>query len=236
MKTKKQKKLTYKEMLAVLGEFRKEVLIMRNEMSSIHFLINSLLEMNGDVERLTDFIEGKVEKLSSKEGVICSGAWSHQIFKAIPIFPVKGQMLSLQGPKEALKRIIFGPGTYLVPREDGLIVIGATNEKEAGFDSGLTPAGQQQLHKGIEALLPKANKWPQMERWWGFRPCTPDESPLIGASRLEGLWLATGHHRNGVLLAAITAQMISQSICNERLKSEEEKLLNQFHWKRFQLK
>ena len=70
MKTKKQKKLTYKEMLAVLGEFRKEVLIMRNEMSSIHFLINSLLEMNGDVEKLTDFIEGKVvkEKNKSAEG------------------------------------------------------------------------------------------------------------------------------------------------------------------------
>ena len=178
--------------------------------------------------------EGRVEKLSSKEGVICSGAWSHQIFKAIPIFPVKGQMLSLQGPKEALKRIIFGPGTYLVPREDGLIVIGATNEKEAGFDSGLTPAGQQQLHKGIEALLPKANKWPQMERWWGFRPCTPDESPLIGASTLEGLWLATGHHRNGVLLAAITAEFLAKCICQNELSNEENQLLNQFSCTRFE--
>ena len=67
----------------------------------------------------------------------------------LPVFPVKGQMLSLQGPREALKRVIFGPGTYLVPREDGLIVVGATSEREAGFAEGLTPDGQKQLQTGI---------------------------------------------------------------------------------------
>ena len=121
--------------------------------------------------------EGKVEMRASEEGVLCSGAWSNQIFKTIPIFPVKGEMLSLQAPKEALRRIIFGPGTYLVPRDDGLIIVGATSDKEAYFETGLTPAGQNQLHQGIEALLPEANDWPQMERWWGFRPCTPDKGP-----------------------------------------------------------
>ena len=177
--------------------------------------------------------EGKVEIISSKEAVLCSGAWSNQIFKAIPIFPVKGQMLSLQGPKEALKRIIFGPGTYIVPREDGLIVIGATSEQNAGFQEGLTPSGQQELHKGIGALLPAANHWPQMERWWGFRPCTPDEGPLLGSSLLKGLWLATGHHRNGVLLAAITAELLAKCICQNKLSKEEDELLTQFSWKRF---
>jgi len=177
--------------------------------------------------------EGKVEIISSKEAVLCSGAWSNQIFKAIPIFPVKGQMLSLQGPKEALKRIIFGPGTYIVPREDGLIVIGATSEQNAGFQEGLTPSGQQQLHQGIDALLPAANQWPQMERWWGFRPCTPDEGPLLGSSLLKGLWLATGHHRNGVLLAAITAELLAKCICQNKLSNEEDELLTKFNWKRF---
>ena len=177
--------------------------------------------------------KGKVEMLLGNEAVLCSGAWSNKIFKAIPIFPVKGQMLSLQGPRKALKRIVFGPGTYIVPREDGLIVIGATSEQDAGFQEGLTPSGQQQLHKGIEALIPAANQWPQMERWWGFRPCTPDEGPLLGSSILKGLWLATGHHRNGVLLAAITAELLAKCICQKTLSNDEQSLLTDFNWNRF---
>ncbi len=176
--------------------------------------------------------KGKITILSNKEAVLCSGAWSKQIFKAIPVFPIKGQMLSLQAPKAALTRILYGPGTYLVPREDGLIVIGATSEKNAGFQTGLTPDGQQQLHEGIEDLLPSANQWPQMERWWGFRPCTPDESPFLGASALQGLWLATGHYRNGVLLAAITAELLAKCICSKKLNIEEYELLQKFHWNR----
>ncbi|WP_320666648.1 glycine oxidase ThiO [Prochlorococcus sp. MIT 1307] len=180
--------------------------------------------------------EGKLQLLPAKEAVLCSGAWSKQIFKAIPIVPVKGQMLSLQGPKNALKRILFGPGTYLVPREDGLIVIGATSEKKAGFQEGLTPSGQLQLHQGITALLPAANQWPQMERWWGFRPCSPDEGPLLGSSVLKGLWLATGHHRNGVLLAGITAELLAKSICKIKLSRKENELITQFRWNRFEQK
>ena len=180
--------------------------------------------------------EGKVEMRTSEEGVLCSGAWSNQIFKTIPIFPVKGEMLSLQAPKEALRRIIFGPGTYLVPRDDGLIIVGATSDKEAYFETGLTPAGQNQLHQGIEALLPEANDWPQMERWWGFRPCTPDKGPLLGPSSIKGLWLATGHHRNGVLLAAITAELIGKCIFKNPLNYQEAQILQEFNWNRFQLK
>ncbi len=177
--------------------------------------------------------QGEKQMLASKEAVLCSGAWSKQILKTIPIFPVKGEMLSLQGPKDALQRVLFGRGTYLVPREDGLIVVGATSEIDAGFNEGLTPSGQRKLHAGISALLPKANEWPQMERWWGFRPCTPDEGPLLGPSELQGLWLATGHHRNGVLLAAITAELIAKCICQIPLKNEENELLINFKWNRF---
>ena len=177
--------------------------------------------------------EGQIKRLPANEGVLCSGAWSRQIFQRLPIFPVKGQMLSLQGPKKALKRIIFGPGTYLVPREDGLVVVGATSEKDAGFQSGLTPEGQRQLHLGIQALIPHVNEWPQMERWWGFRPCTPDESPILGASVLKGLWLATGHHRNGVLLAAITAELLAKCICQQAITIEEQETLQEFSLNRF---
>jgi glycine oxidase len=133
---------------------------------------------------------------------------------------VKGQMLSLQAPRQALRRVLFGPGTYLVQRNDGLLVVGATSEANAGFSGGLTPDGQKQLQQGISALLPQASGWPTMERWWGFRPCTPDEGPLLGASGIPGLWLATGHHRNGVLLAPITAQLLAAALadgCNDPL-------------------
>ncbi|MFZ9319331.1 MAG: FAD-dependent oxidoreductase [Vulcanococcus sp.] len=177
--------------------------------------------------------EGDLETLKAEQAVLCCGAWSGQLLPELPIYPVKGQMLSLQGPREALPRVIFGPGTYLVPREDGLLVVGATSEREAGFTDGLTPFGQRQLQAGIAALLPEAKHWPPMERWWGFRPCTPDEGPLLGASAIEGLWLAAGHHRNGVLLAAITAQLLRGCLLAEPLSADEQSLLSAFSYERF---
>jgi glycine oxidase len=178
--------------------------------------------------------EGDAQRLPAHRAVLACGAWSAQLLPQLPVFPVKGQMLSLQGPRQALGRVIFGPGTYLVPREDGLLVVGATSEAEAGFSEGLTPAGQRQLQDGIADLLPEASAWPPMERWWGFRPCTPDEGPLLGSSPIAGLWLATGHHRNGVLLAAITAKLVAAQLLGEGLEPAEAQLLAAFRWDRFQ--
>lgn len=183
--------------------------------------------------------EGNTLCVPCRQAVLAGGAWSGQLLPELPIFPVKGQMLSLQAPKGALERVVFGPGTYLVPREDGLLVVGATSEPEAGFEEGLTPNGQRSLQEGIGSLLPAASQWPPMERWWGFRPCTPDQGPLLGTSAVPGLWLATGHHRNGVLLAAITAELLCQQMHPETRKNPESNeaalgLLNQFHWSRFQ--
>ena len=177
--------------------------------------------------------EGEQQQLYCRQAVLCSGAWSQQLVPQLPVFPVKGQMLSLQGPRDALKRVIFGPGTYLVPREDGLIVVGATSERDAAFAEGLTPDGQKQLQQGIAALLPIATGWPPMERWWGFRPCTPDEGPLLGPGPIPGLWLACGHHRNGVLLAAITAELTASSLQDAPLPANNVALLKNFHWSRF---
>jgi glycine oxidase len=177
--------------------------------------------------------DGRTRELPCGQAVLSGGAWSSQLLPQLPIAPVKGQMLSLQGPRDALARVIFGPGTYLVPRNDGLVVVGATSEPEAGFSPGLTPAGQRQLEEGLTALLPAAGSWPSMERWWGFRPCTPDEAPLLGPGPLAGLWLAAGHHRNGVLLAAITAALVGESLLGRTLPAEDQRLLEAFRWDRF---
>jgi glycine oxidase len=186
--------------------------------------------------------EAELQTVKASRAVLCCGAWSSALLPSLPVFPVKGQMLSLQGPRQALHRVIFGPGTYLVPREDGLLVVGGTSEREAGFSEGLTPFGQRQLQDGIAALLPEARQWPPMERWWGFRPCTPDEGPLLGRSPIDGLWLATGHHRNGVLLAAITAGLLADAVAPDRVddRTAEElsdttaaRWLKAFRWDRF---
>ncbi|MBE9154358.1 FAD-dependent oxidoreductase [Cyanobium sp. LEGE 06113] len=176
---------------------------------------------------------GRQELLRCNQAVLACGAWSGRLLPQLPIAPVKGQMLSLQGPRQALQRVIFGPGTYLVPRQDGLLVVGATSEPRAGFAGGLTPDGQRQLEAGIAALLPEASHWPPMERWWGFRPCTPDQAPILGASPIPGLWLATGHHRNGVLLAAITAELVGEPLLGRSLDADAAELLSQFRWDRF---
>ncbi|MFM7634820.1 MAG: FAD-dependent oxidoreductase [Cyanobacteriota bacterium] len=182
--------------------------------------------------RLQD-AEGATRRLPAQRAVLCCGAWSARLLPQLPIAPVKGQMLSLQGPIGALQRVIFGPGTYLVPREDGLLVVGATSEPQAGFEEGLTPAGQRQLQEGLAELLPEAARWPPMERWWGFRPHTPDEGPLLGAGPVAGLWLAAGHHRNGVLLAAITAELLGAALGPVGATAEQRQLLQQFRWDRF---
>ena len=178
--------------------------------------------------------EGGLISLPCRQAVLCSGAWSSRLLPELPVFPVKGQMLSLQTPRGALRRVIFGPGIYMVPRDDGLVVVGATSEPEAGFSEGLTPQGQTRLKEGIAALLPEAIHWPPMERWWGFRPCTPDEGPLLGESSIQGLWLACGHHRNGVLLAAISADLVTESLLNNLSSGDEQKLLQAFSWRRFE--
>ena len=128
--------------------------------------------------------------------------------------------------------MLFGPGTYLVPREDGLLVVGATSEPDAGFSEGLTPEGQKQLEAGIAALLPEASQWPPMERWRGFRPCTPDEGPLLGQAQ----WLGCGWP------AATTATgsywQPSQLSCwressGKNPSSSDSELLGAFAWNRF---
>ena len=146
-------------------------------------------------------------KLQSDRYVLATGAWTRSLLP-LPIKPIKGQMLSVFDGDRKLQRVIYAPSCYIVPRQDGTIVIGATVE-DNGFSQGNTAAGIAQLLNRAIAVYPAIADMQITETWWGFRPHAPNEVPLLGASDYENLILATGHYRNGILFAPITAKLIT---------------------------
>ncbi|MGA8763194.1 MAG: glycine oxidase ThiO [Candidatus Sulfotelmatobacter sp.] len=145
--------------------------------------------------------------------VNCAGAWSGQIRPlAFPTRPVKGQMLSLAAPSRTLlKHVVRSPEVYLIPRTDGRIIVGTTLE-EAGFDKRTDPATIQRLHRAAIALVPELRNAKILEDWAGLRPGTPDVLPILGATATPGYYVATGHFRDGILLAPITALVMADLI------------------------
>jgi thiazole synthase len=182
--------------------------------------------------------QGKVVGVQTSAGVIraahyvlATGAWSNELLP-FPVRPVKGQMLRLRVPESLpelpLKRILFGQNIYIVPRRDRTIIIGATSE-DVGFTPHNTPAGIQTLLQQATRLYPQLQDYPIEEFWWGFRPATPDELPILGTSPCANLTLAVGHYRNGILLAPITAALIADLIAQQK----SDPLLSHFHYSRF---
>ena len=155
--------------------------------------------------------------------VLAAGAWSGEIAGLPPrakpaVRPIKGQMLSLRMDPAAplLRHVVWTPRVYLVPRSDGRLIVGATTE-ERGFDSELTAGGVFALLEGAWRALPSIEELPIEEMWVGFRPGSRDDAPVLGpadvpGAALDGLFYATGHHRNGILLTPITANAVAESI------------------------
>ena len=142
-------------------------------------------------------------------------------------------MLSLRMPQKLhqpfpLQRVLYGDGIYLVPRQDGRLIVGATVE-QVDWTPFNTPQGIQNLLAKATELYPAAADWQIEELWWGFRPGTPDELPILGRSACENLFLATGHYRNGILLAPITATLMADLI----LEQKSDPLLAEFSYQRF---
>jgi glycine oxidase len=155
--------------------------------------------------------------------VLAAGAWSRDIggipaAYVPPVRPIKGQMLALRMDPAAplLRHVIWLPRGYLVPRLDGRLVIGATVE-ERGFDGSVTAGGLLALIEGAWRAVPAIEELPVAETWVGFRPGSRDDAPMLGPSGIEGLVVATGHHRNGILLTPVTAQSISRYILTGQL-------------------
>jgi glycine oxidase len=161
--------------------------------------------ISGVTTTKTSFLAPKV--------VNCAGAWSGQFGPySIPTRPVKGQMLCLLAPsREFIKHVIRAPEIYLIPRSDGRILAGATVE-EAGFDKRTDVATMQRLHHAAIAIVPALQNAKILEDWAGLRPGTPDALPILGATPTPGYYVATGHFRDGILLAPITARVMAQVI------------------------
>jgi glycine oxidase len=159
--------------------------------------------------------------------VLAAGCWSSSIPGLPPgvvpsVRPVKGQLLHLRGPAGSpfltrnLRGVAQGSHVYLVPREDGRLVVGATVE-ERGFDTTVTAEAAYTLLRDAHQLLPGVLDLELAETHAGLRPGSPDNAPLVGPSALPGLTMATGHYRNGVLLTPVTADAVATYLTTGRL-------------------
>ncbi|WNI25232.1 glycine oxidase ThiO [Streptomyces sp. ITFR-16] len=140
-----------------------------------------------------------------------------------PVRPVKGQVLRLTVPpayapflSRTVRAVVRGSHVYLVPRENGELVVGATSE-EMGWDTTVTAGGVYELLRDAHELVPGITELPLTETLAGLRPASPDNAPLLGRTALPGLHLATGHHRNGVLLTPVTGDAMGQLLAGGEL-------------------
>jgi glycine oxidase len=153
--------------------------------------------------------------------VLAAGAWSRGIGglppdRRPPVRPIKGQMLALRMDPAAplLSHVLWAPGVYLVPRRDGRLIVGATVE-EKGFDDTITAGGLLTLLEAAWRAIPAVEELPVDEIWVGHRPGSRDDAPILGPGPLAGLFYATGHHRNGILLAPVTADAMARLILDD---------------------
>lgn len=167
-----------------------------------------------DGERVAGVRTESGEELRAAAVVLAAGAWSAQAewlpeAARPPVRPVKGQILELRARDGVApcKRIVASKRVYLVPRPDGRLIVGATVE-EQGFDTAVTAGGVHELLREAYRLLPEVAEMELVEATAGLRPGTPDNLPLVGESGVDGVLWATGHYRNGILLAPLAANMI----------------------------
>lgn len=154
--------------------------------------------------------------LPAAQVVLATGAWTTrfglELGQPLPTVPVKGQMLAIGGLTQAPHHVIGGAGGFLVPRTDGTVAVGAT-EEEAGFNTRVTPAGLRALVGLVEALGPGLLGGEVIATWAGLRPGTPDREPIVGlVPGYDNLWVASGHYRTGVQLAIGTAEVLVASL------------------------
>jgi glycine oxidase len=177
--------------------------------------------------RCTGFVAGG-EEIFTAHVVLAAGCFSSQIAaesgflaRYAPTRPVRGQMMALRTDGPGLRRVLRSERGYLVPRPDGRIIAGSTSE-DAGFDKNVTPEGLRKIFDAALELFPGLANADVIETWSGLRPGTPDDLPILGPTDIEGLLVATGHYRNGILLAPVTAKLVREWIIDGRTTFDAE--------------
>jgi glycine oxidase len=157
------------------------------------------------------------EKFSADSTVIATGAWTSHIKIAespmpLQIIPIRGQMVSFHTPVRKIKRVVYSPRGYLVPRADGRVLVGATVE-DVGFDKSTTAEGISELTEAAFEISPTLREFAIADEWAGLRPFAADGLPVLGdLPGLRGALIATAHYRNGILLAPLTAKIVAEKI------------------------
>ena len=167
----------------------------------------------------------KNEKIEANWTVIAAGCFSASIdgvARYAPVRPAKGQMVALRADDLKIERVLWSEKIYLVPRNDGRILAGATVEY-TGFDKALTAGGMEKILAAAIELSPGLAAAHIEETWAGLRPDSPDHLPILGPTDIEGLLIATGHFRSGILLTPITARLVREWVTQKRVSVDWER-------------
>jgi glycine oxidase len=208
-----------------------EALLLACRRSGVRLVPDRVTELAVEADRVTGVVlagggrsgggpalpaDGPRRSLAAGTVVLAAGCWSGGLggvaAEALPpVRPVKGQLLYLRGPADEplCSRNVRGLEVYVVPRGDGRVVVGATVE-EQGFDTRMTAGAVHDLLRAAMELLPDVAELELLETVVGLRPGSPDNAPMLGPAGPEGLVVATGHYRNGILLTPVTADAIAE--------------------------
>lgn len=170
--------------------------------------VSGFIHKNGPVKGVVTS-QGPLE---AERIIVCGGAWAAQLLVQLdvqlPVRPVKGQMITYQAPKDLVQRVVLKDGRYIIPRADGLLLVGSTLE-EAGFDKTTDAAALASLKQSAEAILPALALCPVAHQWAGLRPGSPEGIPFIGAlPEWPNVFVNAGHYRNGLVLAPASTHLL----------------------------
>jgi glycine oxidase len=157
--------------------------------------------------------------LEADHVVVAAGSWTSLVgglkLAKNEVIPARGQIVELESPEPVISRVVFGPRCYLIPRDDGRTLIGSTLEF-VGYKKEVTAEGVRNLLDAAIELVPALAQATMKQAWSNFRPYTRDQRPLLGKGDAEGLVIASGHYRNGILLAPLTAAIVEALVFGER--------------------
>jgi glycine oxidase len=197
-----------------------EALVKANQRQGVRLITGCAVRKIQIVDDAVTGIQTELGFLSTKKIVVAAGAWSSSIqaeealLPRLDIEPVRGQMLCFNAPGFA-RHVIYSSRGYIIPRRDGRLLAGSTSE-HVGFDKRVTEAGVDRIRSMAIEIAPDLENTSIIDSWAGFRPRAPDDLPVLGpVANTKGLFYATGHYRNGILLAPITGELLARAVIGD---------------------